>query len=219
MNGPTRRRWLVPAATLVLLVLGTAAVTLALASFADSDDPGSAPTKTESPSPAPAVPVVPDDSAGPPAGGPDDGPVAAMADPAWVTATAKAIGVPARALAAYAGASIAITTRHPSCGLGWNTLAAIGQVESDRKTIGPLHLVPAAWNAHATDGNGNGATDVHHIGDAALTAAVHLCHAGEDLTQPDGWAAAMTAYNPETDYSKRVARVASRFAEVAAGGT
>jgi membrane-bound lytic murein transglycosylase B len=52
------------------------------------------------------------------------------ADEDWVDAMAGATGIPARALAAYAGAALVQQERTPDCHLGWNTLAAIGQVES-----------------------------------------------------------------------------------------
>jgi membrane-bound lytic murein transglycosylase B len=58
-----------------------------------------------------------------------------LADPAWLAATAKATGIPTRALAAYAGVAIGIEESKSGCGLGWNTLAAIGEVESHHGTI------------------------------------------------------------------------------------
>ena len=61
--------------------------------------------------------------------------VADLADPAWVAGIAKAGGIPERAVAAYAGAALAVRDSHPGCGLGWNTLAAIGLVESEHGTI------------------------------------------------------------------------------------
>lgn len=62
--------------------------------------------------------------------------VAELADPAWVARIARAGRIPERALTAYAGAAIAVRASHPGCGLGWNTLAAIGLVESEHGTIG-----------------------------------------------------------------------------------
>jgi membrane-bound lytic murein transglycosylase B len=47
-----------------------------------------------------------------------------------VSAVAEAAGIPERALAAYAGAALAKHAERPDCALGWNTLAAIGWVES-----------------------------------------------------------------------------------------
>lgn len=57
--------------------------------------------------------------------------LAGVADPAWVDAVSQASGIPARALAAYAGAAIAKAELMPECGLSWATLAGIGAVESD----------------------------------------------------------------------------------------
>lgn len=57
-------------------------------------------------------------------------PVADLADPDWITGTAEAARIPARALQAYAGAALRLNESQPDCGLGWNTLAGIGQVES-----------------------------------------------------------------------------------------
>ncbi|MBF0672100.1 MAG: hypothetical protein IR160_05895 [Salinibacterium sp.] len=63
---------------------------------------------------------------------PTPGPGAAQgADAAWLAEAADATGIPERALAAYAGASLFKAVDRPECGLGWNTLAAIGLVESD----------------------------------------------------------------------------------------
>lgn len=53
------------------------------------------------------------------------------ADAAWVRSAAKATGIPERALAAYAGGALFKSVDRPECGLGWNTLAGIGLVESD----------------------------------------------------------------------------------------
>lgn len=56
--------------------------------------------------------------------------IAGLVDPDWLRAVAAATGVPERALAAYAGAALAKHEERPDCTLGWNTLAAIGWVES-----------------------------------------------------------------------------------------
>ena len=58
-----------------------------------------------------------------------------LADPAWVARTAVGSGIPERALAAYAGAALRMAEENPACALGWNTLAAIGHVESEHGTI------------------------------------------------------------------------------------
>lgn len=61
--------------------------------------------------------------------------VAQLVDDVWLVETAEKTGIPVRALAAYAGASIKVSQEVPGCGLGWNTLAAIGFVESAHGTI------------------------------------------------------------------------------------
>jgi membrane-bound lytic murein transglycosylase B len=61
--------------------------------------------------------------------------VAGLADAAWIAATAKSTGIPARALEAYAGAAITVANSGTGCEIGWNTLAAIGEVESRHGTI------------------------------------------------------------------------------------
>ncbi len=60
--------------------------------------------------------------------------IAVVADPAWIARTAAATGIPPRALAAYAGAAIT-QDADSTCGMGWNTLAGIGEVESRHGTI------------------------------------------------------------------------------------
>ncbi|MFT4188866.1 MAG: lytic murein transglycosylase [Aeromicrobium sp.] len=82
-----------------------------------------------------------------------------LADPVWVEQTAASTGIPRRALAAYAGASIAVATTHPSCSLGWTTLAGIGHVESGHGTIfggsiGDDGLASPAIIGIALDGDG-----------------------------------------------------------------
>ncbi|QXT63600.1 lytic transglycosylase domain-containing protein [Tessaracoccus palaemonis] len=60
--------------------------------------------------------------------------VSTRADAAWVASTAVATGIPARAMAAYAGATLEVQAQYPACGLDWATLAGIGWVESHHGT-------------------------------------------------------------------------------------
>jgi len=67
--------------------------------------------------------------------------VGGLVDAGWLSATAERTGIPSRALAAYAGVALAKAAAMPSCGLAWNTLAAIGFAESrhgshDGSTLG-----------------------------------------------------------------------------------
>lgn len=92
------------------------------------------------------------DSGGAPAGGPDagSGPDAilesravAQVDPGWATETATATGIPRRALIAYAAAELTVAAETPTCDLGWNTIAAVGAVESDHGSHGHSTITPA----------------------------------------------------------------------------
>ena len=62
-------------------------------------------------------------------------PLSERADAAWVVRIATAARIPQRAMAAYAGGALAMAEERPECGIGWNTLAAIGFVESEHATI------------------------------------------------------------------------------------
>lgn len=62
-------------------------------------------------------------------------PIATLVDPTWLATTAKATGIPARALAAYAGTALGLSLVKPGCHLSWNTLAGIGWVESHHGTL------------------------------------------------------------------------------------
>ena len=56
--------------------------------------------------------------------------IAALPDPDWVARVALDGDLPPRAVTAYAGAALRLGQDTPGCGLGWNTLAALGEVES-----------------------------------------------------------------------------------------
>ncbi|MBY0688292.1 lytic transglycosylase domain-containing protein [Microbacterium marinilacus] len=66
---------------------------------------------------------------------PSTGGIASRVDPEWVARVADEAGIPQRALAAYAGAALALAAESAGCGVGWNTLAGIGYVESLHGTI------------------------------------------------------------------------------------
>jgi len=66
-------------------------------------------------------------------------------DPGWLTSTSTATGIPARALEAYASASLVAGTESPECGLGWNTVAAIGAIETGHGTFGDSAIDSDGW--------------------------------------------------------------------------
>jgi hypothetical protein len=68
-------------------------------------------------------------------------------DHAWAARAAAATGIPDRAFLAYASADLAIEAEQPACGLGWNTLAAIGTVESVNGTHGGATLLASGYTS------------------------------------------------------------------------
>lgn len=69
-------------------------------------------------------------------------PVNILADEDWVTETAKETGIPERTLYAYAGVALRKSATDPTCQVSWNTLAAIGWVESHHGTIFGGSILP-----------------------------------------------------------------------------
>lgn len=57
-------------------------------------------------------------------------------DAEWLMKAAAQTGIPARALRAYVAAAATANDSTPACGIGWNTLAAVGFVESAHGTYG-----------------------------------------------------------------------------------
>jgi membrane-bound lytic murein transglycosylase B len=114
-----------------------------------------------------------------------------LVDRNWLTKKARATGIPRRALAAYAGVAIEMSAANPKCGIGWNTLAGFGEIESRHGTIfgGAItangDAVPAIFGvgldgistAHIPDSDG-GAIDGDPTGDRAV---------GPMQLIPDSW--------------------------------
>lgn len=73
-------------------------------------------------------------------------------DPSWVARTAAATGIPARALQAYAAATLAVGREQPGCGIGWNTLAGIGAVETAHGSHGGAVLGANGYSQPAIRG-------------------------------------------------------------------
>lgn len=139
------RRWLGPVtAGLVVAGLGLGGAAVAAAAGAASSHPAGeqvdAPTtqretpRTSRPSPTPSATSDTDDSTVP---------VAELVDADWLARVSDASELSETVLDAYAGAALQAGLDQPQCHLGWNTLAAIGQVESDHGTAGGSTLDPA----------------------------------------------------------------------------
>ncbi|TQK73072.1 lytic transglycosylase domain-containing protein [Nocardioides sp. SLBN-35] len=84
--------------------------------------------------PAPALTGVPPAPAAPAA--PATAPDPYRPDAAWLARVAAQTGIPARALAAYARAHLQVAAEQPGCRVAWNSIAAIGGIES---THGSVH--------------------------------------------------------------------------------
>lgn len=116
-------------AGVVTLVLVVIVILFALRPIGGADAP--LPPDARPSAPAYAAPAAHPPRAATPGPG-----AANTADAEWVRKAASATGIPERALAAYAGAALFKSTDRPGCGLGWNTLAGIGLVESDHGRYG-----------------------------------------------------------------------------------
>lgn len=75
-----------------------------------------------------------------------------VVDPGWLQRVADATGIPPRALRAYASADLTLAAEQPQCGLGWNTIAAIGAIESDHGRHGGAALSEAGYPVPAIRG-------------------------------------------------------------------
>jgi membrane-bound lytic murein transglycosylase B len=136
MNHSAHARRGLGALTAVLVVLGLAlggaAIGGAVAGEGAGDPvPAAAPSAAPTPRPTPAPAASPTAA---PTGGTIG--VLDLADPAWLARVGSQSQIPAPALAAYAGAALQVGREQPGCHLGWNTLAAIGLVESAHGTAG-----------------------------------------------------------------------------------
>ncbi|WP_461175049.1 lytic transglycosylase domain-containing protein [Arthrobacter sp. Z1-9] len=81
------------------------------------------------------------------------------ADAEWLAQAAAQTGIPVRALRAYVAAAGAANQSSPGCGIGWNTVAAVGFVESHHGAYGGGSLDSAGQASGplvgpSLDGNG-----------------------------------------------------------------
>ncbi|MGG7509040.1 lytic transglycosylase domain-containing protein [Plantibacter sp. YIM 135249] len=135
-RGPARgalhgKRWLIIGGIVCVVAIAVVVgVLLAVPAFLERTHPAEA-TVQLAPHAAPDGPGL---AAVPRPGGPPAG-IADRVDSTWAQQTAARTGIPLRALRSYAGASLAIAESRPECGIGWNTIAAIGRVESVHGTI------------------------------------------------------------------------------------
>lgn len=130
--------------------------------------PGAVPAPLPAPTAAGAqAAVAGTDSTGTMLGRASSG-IADRVDSAWLDRMSVATKIPRRALAGYAGATLASATDQPGCHLGWTSLAAIAQIESghgqhggatllengytDKRILGPALDGGSFASIHGSDG-------------------------------------------------------------------
>ena len=153
---PSRRSSLILAAPVALLV----AICVGLFLWAPRSE--LAPLATPTPEPTYAGPAAPPVLAAAPA----SESIADLIDEAWLVSTAARTGIPERALAAYAGAAALKSQAMPTCGISWNTLAAIGYVESRHGTYGGASIGPDGKISPAIYGVALDGGSTEHIPDS-----------------------------------------------------
>lgn len=141
--------WVAGIGSLAVLTAGITAIIVWIVQIAGSGQPlvtGGAPPAA-APGPGAAVHDAGAQgitSSGPVSAGPS--PVSNV-DHTWAARAAAATGIPDRAFLAYASADLIITKARPHCGIGWNTLAAIGTVESANGTYNGTTLLPSGYTS------------------------------------------------------------------------
>lgn len=90
--------------------------------------------------------------------------------------------------------------------------AAISEGGTWDRARGPMQFIASTWQRWASDGDGDGTSDVDDVDDAAYAAARYLCFAGGDLTTGAGWSRAVFAYNHSDDYVRAVLGAANAYA-------
>ncbi|WP_346958278.1 lytic transglycosylase domain-containing protein [uncultured Arthrobacter sp.] len=101
-------------------------------------------------------------------------------DAQWLARAAAQTGIPARALRAYVSAAATTSASIPDCGISWNTVAAIGFVESAHGTYGGGSLDAAGHSSGPIVGpslNGAGFAAIPDTDGGTLDGDAHWDHA------------------------------------------
>ena len=146
-----RMRLFVAAAAVTAVVAGAWIVVVSAA--ADAGDTGPGVTGAgDAGTPAPIVAVAPEVEPSPESAQAAPATARIVVDPAWLDRVASATGIPQRALQAYASADLALAAEQAACAIGWNTIAAIGRVESDHGRHGGAVLEESGYSTPAIRG-------------------------------------------------------------------
>lgn len=89
-----------------------------------------------------------------------------------------------------------------------------GRLDDDTtwdRAVGPMQFIPQTWARWGRSVAG-GVPDPSNVDDAALTASVYLCAAGQDMSTAAGWTAAIATYNAPFAYAVDVSGVANTLA-------
>lgn len=73
-------------------------------------------------------------------------------DADWAIRAAEQTGIPERALRAYVAAAVTVNATVSACGVGWNTVAAVGSVETAHGTYGGGSLTAAGQGSRPVVG-------------------------------------------------------------------
>jgi membrane-bound lytic murein transglycosylase B len=91
-----------------------------------------------------------------------------------------------------------------------------GLLDGDKtldRAMGPMQFIPETWRLYGVDANNDGVISPDNFDDAALSAAGYLCWRGKDLATPQGWMAALRAYNLSDQYARTVRDWATAYAD------
>jgi membrane-bound lytic murein transglycosylase B len=76
-----------------------------------------------------------------------------------------------------------------------------------------MQFIPSTWQRWAADGDQDGSSNPQDVDDAALAAGRYLCGTGKQLGTRNGWLRAVVTYNQSVSYVRKVARMATHYAE------